>query len=128
MPAIKSAAIRDRNSLRIYGCSESVVISLNQGIALRSKDSLALKYTTQRLAAARRGIDWRLTFPEWVEVWKASGFLHLRGVGVGRYVMARKGDAGAYSVENVQIELAVVNSRDGLTTRRVREKLLHATH
>jgi len=120
VPRINDPWIRQRNAFRIYRCGEAEAIRLNAGRPLRDPGSLAFKYATQRTAANKRGIDWRLSFAEWLGIWEASGRLAQRGVGIGRYVMARHGDCGPYSVGNVSIQLAVANSRDGLLTRLAR--------
>ncbi len=117
MPRIIDAAKRDRNAISIYGCPEVDALALNEGRPLREPGGLALAYTTQRLAARRRGIGWELTFEQWLRLWRASGRLADRGVGAGRYCMARDGDRGPYSVSNVSIQLSTVNSRDGLRQR-----------
>lgn len=58
-----------------------------------------------------------MTFGQWLEIWQRSGHLHKRGV--HGYVMARRGDKGPYSVENVDIVHCSVNSWDAaLTTRQ----------
>lgn len=117
MPLIKDQSKRDRNAHMLFGCSESEAISLNGGLPLRHRDSLAMAYTTQRYAANRRGIAWHLTFEQWLWVWKDSGLLGRRGRGKGRYCMARHGDIGPYSIGNVSISSCVENSRDGVATR-----------
>lgn len=73
---------------------------------------LRAAYSVQRSRAAQRGIEWLFTFDEWVEVWRNSGRLSERGRGRGRYVMARRGDVGPYSVANVVIQLGEDNSRE----------------
>lgn len=61
------------------------------------------KYIQQRRNATRlRGIEWRMTFAEWWRIWQESGHWHERGRGQG-YCMARYGDSGPYSPENVYI-------------------------
>lgn len=115
MPAIKDSSKRNINAMRIFGCDEAKAIVLNEGLPLRSRPSLAMSYVSQRHSAAVRGIDWQLTFSEWIDVWKSSGRLALRGVGVGRYCMCRRGDVGPYAAGNVFIALATENSRDGLS-------------
>ena len=74
---------------------------------------LRRKFLTQRRAAKARGIPFRLTFEEWLEVWGASGHLHERGNEPGQYVMARFGDEGPYEVGNVKIITFEENSREG---------------
>ena len=66
-------------------------------------------YTAQRAKAETRGIEWRLTYPQWLAVWKESGRLPDRGTGNGKYVMARNGDSGAYRLGNVRIVLSSEN-------------------
>lgn len=67
----------------------------------KTKDWAAFR--DQRNAAKGRGIEWRLSFEEWIFIWEQSGKLHLRGRNSGCYVMARNGDQGAYEVGNVEI-------------------------
>lgn len=103
--------------MRIFGCSVADALELNAGKELRDASSLAMAYSSQRQSAKTRSIEWQFTFKEWVDVWEASGKLSLRGVGRGRYVMARHGDEGPYHKSNVSIVLATINSRDGIETR-----------
>lgn len=60
-------------------------------------------YDQHRSNARVRGIEFLLTFEEWVQIWNDSGLLHLRGQGKGKYCMARFGDKGPYVVGNVKI-------------------------
>ena len=53
--------------------------------------------------AKRRGIDFNMTYEEWLFVWLSSGHFHERGKGREQYVMARYGDTGPYEVGNVKI-------------------------
>jgi hypothetical protein len=68
----------------------------------RARTPYGLFYTQLRNAMAR-GIDWDLTFDEWMEIWQASGKFAERGLRAGQYVMARNGDTGPYAVGNVKI-------------------------
>lgn len=61
------------------------------------------KFNRQKVRARERGISWCLTFEEWWEIWQKSGKWHLRGNKTWQYVMARYGDVGPYSPENVYI-------------------------
>ena len=70
------------------------------------------KYAKQKAAARERGIPWLFTFETWLDVWSRSGKLELRGVGRGRYVMARFGDVGPYSPTNVEIVTHEQNAKD----------------
>ncbi len=114
MPLIKDAVKRERNAQRIYGCSEARALELNDGRALRVAGTPASRYAYQRQSAFKRSIAWEISFPEWVAVWNGSGVAHLRGVGVGKYCMARQNDVGPYSVGNVSIQLCTQNNRDGI--------------
>lgn len=70
------------------------------------------KFRVQRADAKRRGIDFGLSFKQWLLLWARSGRLDERGTRAGQYVMARKGDRGSYSVGNVEIILASKNTSD----------------
>ena len=69
----------------------------NQEIKLAKK-----RYHQQRYQAAHRGIEWKLTYEQWIAWWIATGKWHLRGRVKGKYVMARKGDQGAYELGNIE--------------------------
>lgn len=93
---------RDERSVESFGCKLGEAISLNQGLPVSNKTSLAAKYRQQKANAKKRGIDFLLTFPQWIAVWDDSGYLAMRGRGQG-YCMARIADQGAYEVGNVYI-------------------------
>jgi hypothetical protein len=65
--------------------------------------NLRLRYIEQRQASRKREISFLLTFEEWLEIWRRSGHLDARGRGSDAYCMARFGDVGPYSVDNVMI-------------------------
>jgi hypothetical protein len=73
-------------------------------------------YRQQRKNAHQRGIPFKLTFEQWLTIWKESGKLQNRGRGMGHYCMARFGDRGAYEVGNVHIITHQQNSSDYVTT------------
>jgi hypothetical protein len=60
-------------------------------------------YTQQKANATGRGIEFRLTFDEWMAVWAQSGRWSERGKRRGQFVMCRVGDTGVYEVGNVFI-------------------------
>lgn len=60
------------------------------------------KYGSQVNNAKKRGIGWEFTFCSWWQMWQDSGKWELRGRGKG-YCMARYGDSGPYSPDNVYI-------------------------
>ena len=70
------------------------------------------KFWSQRRSAKARGIEWYFTFEEWLHLWEKSGKLHLRGRTKGKYCMARKGDIGPYSIDNVEIIPFEQNNKD----------------
>lgn len=88
--------------LENYGCYLSEAIKLNEGKNISVRGGIALKYSEQRRNALTRNIAWEITFPQWVRVWEESGNFNERGRGTG-YCMARIGDTGGYSVDNVEI-------------------------
>lgn len=65
----------------------------------------------QKARAAKRGIEFLLTFEEWLKIWTASGHLHERGKFKHQYCMARHGDCGPYAVGNVSIVTMEENQR-----------------
>lgn len=70
-------------------------------------------FLDQRKGAARRGIEWDFTFDEWVAWWSQQAgpnWRKKRGRGRGKYVMARQGDKGPYSPNNVKCILHEINS------------------
>jgi hypothetical protein len=115
MPNIKNQQVIDRNAMRIYGCDSSTAISLNDGQPLRKIGSKAMSFAIQKQSAKHRGIEWNLTFKEWVSIWDESGKFAMRGQGSGRYCMARLGDIGAYAVGNVSIKTNADNARESLS-------------
>lgn len=68
------------------------------------------KFVRQRSNAKQRGIDWQLTFEEWMDIWNSSGKWGERGN--KGYVMARNFDTGPYAVDNVKIVKTEINSGD----------------
>ena len=81
-------------------------------------------FETQRQNSKRRGIAWGLTFAEWYSIWQASGKLHLRGKGIGRYCMSRIKDEGGYELGNVHVQLSTKNSQDAVAKWRGKEKAI----
>jgi hypothetical protein len=100
-PVNKGGRERNNNFIRIQiaGCSLAEWKSL-PAAARRA-------YGAQRVGAARRGIEWKLTITEWWKIWNDSGRWAERGT--AGYVMCRYGDCGPYSADNVYIETASHN-------------------
>ena len=59
------------------------------------------QYGQHKQNANRRKINFELTYEQWLEIWGDK--ISLRGVGRGKYCMARNNDQGPYSVDNVKI-------------------------
>jgi hypothetical protein len=70
------------------------------------------KYGGHKTTAKQPGIPFQLTFGQWFGIWAASGHMHERGTQRGQYVMARRGDKGAYESGNVNIITAKQNRKD----------------
>ena len=75
-------------------------------------------YRTQKSHAKHRGIEFLLSFDEWLAIWQKSGMLPKRGRLSYQYCMARYGDTGPYSMGNVMIIPNTYNCADGSTGRK----------
>jgi len=85
--------------------------------------SLKHKFRCQKSRAKIRGVVFRLSFEQWLQIWRKSGKLAKRGRGGLLYVMARKGDRGAYAVGNVEIITHKQNCRDRRASEETRHKI-----
>ena len=77
-------------------------------------------YHNQKGAAKDRGIEWLFTYETWVKWWEdklGKEWMQLRGCQSNQYVMARHGDRGPYSPENVVCITAGENNREALLRR-----------
>ncbi len=92
----EEVARRERKSMKLWG------VGVQEVKALRG-NGLLNAFMTQRSNARRRGIGWGLTLAEWHGAWQASGKLADRGLGRGKFMMARIENAKGYQVGNVQI-------------------------
>ena len=72
-------------------------------------------YLDQRAKAHSRGIDWEFTFDSWIAWWGED--FDKRGRDGTELVMARRGDTGPYSIENVTKITARQNLEDGHLNR-----------
>ena len=106
------------NPVEFYGISKELYKYLKDIKVLGRNCS----YSTQRSHAAQRDIPWGFTLKTWYQVWAGSGHLEQRGRGKGKYAMARKGDVGPYTPENVEIILFTQNLSDGHTNGRHTKK------
>ena len=101
---IINSAKRDASFIKRRGCTYS------QYVFLRDVAKATRQYGMQRKNAQKRGIHWDFDLWTWWTVWADSGKWESRGRGQGKYCMARKGDAGPYSKDNVFICLCVENN------------------
>lgn len=74
----------------------------------RPYDDFRKKYTGHKSSAKGRGIEFLLTYDQWLNIWLLSGKLDE----YGKYVMSRVGDKGAYEIGNVFIQTRIKNSTD----------------
>jgi hypothetical protein len=99
-----------------FGCHDDIVTEINDGERFswsnNKRKNKAWDYISQMRLSNTRNIDWELTFPEWWDIWNKSGKYKHRGRKKGNYVMARYGDNGPYSKDNVYICKVEDNLRD----------------
>lgn len=65
---------------------------------LTQKD-LRQKYRLQKSHAKKRGIEWKLTYEEWIAWWGDD--IHFRGSRADKLQMQRLHDKGAYEIGNI---------------------------
>lgn len=61
------------------------------------------RFVRHKSHAKCRGIEFLLTFDEWMKIWEDSGRYHERGNVPGKFVMGRFKDEGPYAIGNVSI-------------------------
>lgn len=77
------------------------------------------RFTYQRRhAEVIRGVKFEMSFEQWLQLWLDSGHWDKRGRGAENFCMARIGDIGPYSINNVYIATNSQNTHDGFTIRR----------
>jgi len=125
------SAFEFRNSVNCYrgACRQCSKPARNAGAA-RRRATLLGKYKAQRINAERRGLNFVLSYEEWLGIWVDSGKLEQRGRGSQKYCMCRFNDEGPYQVGNVFIGTGGENVRDGNLgkemPKEVREKISSA--
>lgn len=67
-------------------------------------------YNDQKSRALNRGIDFELSFEDWLTLWTESGKLDSRGRGVGKFCMGRIDSNRGYTLSNSIIEPFCKNS------------------
>jgi len=96
---------RENRYQKIFGCSVDAFIGIHGRMwshADRYTKTPAGRFYQQKRNAGKRGIGWGITLPQWWTMWQESGKWDLRGRGQG-YCMARHGDSGGYTIDNVYI-------------------------
>jgi hypothetical protein len=92
-----------------------------------TKNELLKKFHNQKSNAKRRGIEWHLTFPEWVEWWGKD--IDKRGSGHDKLQMQRFGDLGPYALGNIKkgfpMENSATWSKRAATNKANRAKIAH---
>lgn len=71
-------------------------------------------YHFQKGGAKKRGIDWQLTFEQWLNWWISTGHINEKGRQKGKFCMSRKGDIGPYSLENIFCQLHSDNTSQSI--------------
>lgn len=116
----------DAHAMKWFGCSHDEAVRINDGLSsFRTKGTKTSAYLDQSRNSATRQIAFKLTLPEWWDVWERSGQWENRGRGRGKFCMSRIGDVGGYEVGNVEIVGFVQNCQDFYfhVNRRVRDEL-----
>lgn len=75
-----------------------------------------MAFQAQRHQAKVRGIDWQLTFDEWLTWWGED--VERRGRGPADLQMQRFADAGPYALDNIKKGTPMQNSRTAAAIRR----------
>lgn len=105
-------------------CREITDVPLSEFESLAEAKYALRCFRKQREGAARRGIAWEFTFRDWWTVWRDSGMWGVRGKGHrAAAVMARRGDEGPYSKENVRITTVSDNCSEAQRTKKRRQLL-----
>lgn len=92
---------QESRCLERFGCDYETAVRLNQMHPLSSRDSPAYAYLTQKRCMSSQyvGVEYSLTFPQWIEAWGDK--IHLRGR--GKYGLCRIDDTKGFVPENVQV-------------------------
>ena len=108
---------KEQKCQKLWGCSlEFNKIMGKQHINGTPKNC----FVRQRNKAKQRGISWELTLKQWWDIWQDSSHWHERGIGSGKYVMARECDLGPYSADNIKIITHNQNSKESRDMDKVR--------
>lgn len=78
-------------------------------INILTQQQIKSKYNTQKGNAKIRGIEWKITFEEWLAWW--GNDINQRGKGVNELQMQRFHDKGAYELGNIVKGYPLQNAR-----------------
>lgn len=106
-------AANERQTVAAFGMTSAELNLLAPGVPLHSQEHPKRRYISHRNNAKMRGIEWQFTFITWWAKWGESGKWNQRGMGADRYCMARFGDVGPYSPDNVRIATHRENLLEG---------------
>ena len=82
-----------------------------------------IKFRKHRHHAKKRGIPFLFTFDEWWNIWIKSGHWYEMGITRGKFQMARMGDRGGYTKDNVRIITQEENKAEYIRTAETRAKI-----
>lgn len=85
---------------------------------MKNYKSRRKKYKLHKLHAKQRNIPWDFNYCQWIKIWLKSGHWYERGKKPGQYQMARYGDTGPYSPNNVRIITVGDNVREAHLGRK----------
>jgi hypothetical protein len=97
-----------------------IVFGCRRDECLDAPKSAERQFKKQRRNSSARGVSFEMSFADWWAVWSASGKYDERGQ--GKYVMARKGDAGPYKKGNVYICSSSQNTKDSYVNKPFSER------
>ena len=101
---------KEQSIFKRYGCS---VDEHEEG----KKFGYLITFREQRNNAKHRGIEWKLSYKQWLDWWNETGHFDSRGRSKGGFCMSRIGDSGPYSLENIECKTIAENSREALTRK-----------
>lgn len=93
----------NRRAHEVYGVSLQELTDIQGDLSLSQRGGPAIVYREKQNSAFTRQVPWEFTLSTWWKVWQDSGKWNKRGRTKGTYCMARNGDAGPYSPDNVRI-------------------------
>jgi len=83
------------------------------------KDETKAKYQSHKSGAKARGIEFTLSYEQWLAIWGDS--IDQRGRGAQELGMLRARDEGGYTPNNVRLGTPQENSQEASVARRVRK-------